>query len=298
MSPASSPSPTPTTDEANRPRLRSALRSAPAHARLWITAGVALAADLITKHLAFTHLSYNQPHWVIRDLLYYQLSLNRGAVFGLLPGYAIVFVIASVLAGAFVFYLFSHTASKQWAVQIILGLILGGTLGNLYDRLFCIADIAAPDTAYELRGKVVAHDEQADLYTIGGFPDGKELLGQAPGPIVRQPVVRDFIKIDAHFGSRPLWKWIFNLADAALMIGVVLLLLASLRQHRRQPAGLVNSPSRTRVGHVHAFGTQCSACRPAGQGAFLENAWTSAACSSRTSASWPRCPRGPFPGGP
>lgn len=222
--------------QANTASARSALFSPAAHLRLWLTAVLALAADLITKEIAFGRLSYLEPYWVVRGLLYYQLSLNRGAVFGLLPGWGWLFVIASLLAGAFIFYLFTHTSARQWGLQMVLGLILAGTLGNLYDRLFCIVDVAAPGTPYELRGQVVAYDEQAELYTIAGYPHQREVLGQSPGPIVRQPVVRDFMKIDAHLGSRPLWKWIFNLADAVLVIGVILLLLLSWRQHRRQVA--------------------------------------------------------------
>ena len=49
-----------------------------------------------------------------------------------------------------------------------------------------------------------------------------------------QPVVRDFIKIDAKIGSYSLWPWVFNIADALLMIGVAILLINFWSDHRRQ----------------------------------------------------------------
>lgn len=226
--------------EPNQASARGAIFSRRAHLQLWLPTILVLAADLITKHVAFEQLSYLHPQWVIRGVLYFQLSLNRGAVFGLLPGWGIVFVLASLVAAGFVIYLFACCHARQWGVHLALALILGGTFGNLYDRLFCIADIAGAGTSSELRGIAGEHDEQSDLYTIVGYPYGREVLGQARGPIARQPVVRDFIKIDVQIGKRPLWKWIFNIADAALVIGVILLLLLSLRHHRQRSA---SSPS-------------------------------------------------------
>jgi lipoprotein signal peptidase len=142
-------------------------------------------------------------------------------------------VIASVVAILFVLFLFRHTERRLWGTQIILGLILGGALGNLYDRVFCIADIASPGTELELRGRILEHNEDTGLYTIGSYPDGRERLGQAPGPIENQPVVRDFIKIDVRIFGLQLWRWVFNVADVALTVGILWLLAISLRRHRQ-----------------------------------------------------------------
>jgi lipoprotein signal peptidase len=225
----------------SKPSAPRAIFSPQAHLQLWLPAALVLAADLITKHVAFERLSYLHPYWVIRGVLYLQLSINRGAVFGLLPGWGIIFVLASLVAAAFVIYLFAFCHPRQWGVHLALGLILGGTFGNLYDRLFCIADIAGAGTPSELRGIAVENNDHPDQYTIVGYPHGREVLGQVLGPITRQPVVRDFIKIDVQIGSRPLWKWIFNIADAALVIGVILLLLLSLRHRRPRTTSSLSS---------------------------------------------------------
>jgi hypothetical protein len=61
------------------------------------------------------------------------------------------------------------------------------------------------------------------------FPDGggreRTHARSDGGRSGEQPVVRDFIKIEARIGERTLWPWVFNIADALLVAGVSILLL-------------------------------------------------------------------------
>ncbi|PIN72236.1 signal peptidase II, partial [Candidatus Woesearchaeota archaeon CG10_big_fil_rev_8_21_14_0_10_45_5] len=66
--------------------------------------------------------------------VYFNLTGNSGAAFSMLPGRNILLIWASVIAlGAILF--FSEKISKDRCLSIFVGLIAGGILGNLYDRI-------------------------------------------------------------------------------------------------------------------------------------------------------------------
>ncbi len=110
-----------------------------AWARFVLIAACGLTADLWTKHLAFAKLGYGpDSHHVvlIPDVLRLRTTLNPGAVFGVGPGLAPLFILISLVAVGFVVYVFMNTQRRQWVMHIALGLILAGAMGNLYDRAF------------------------------------------------------------------------------------------------------------------------------------------------------------------
>jgi lipoprotein signal peptidase len=62
--------------------------------------------------------------------------LNHGALFGLGDGYNGLFSLVSVLAAvAIVYWTTRRATARDWGLCASLGLILAGTLGNLYDRV-------------------------------------------------------------------------------------------------------------------------------------------------------------------
>jgi len=69
------------------------------------------------------------PGW-----LQFDVTANIGAVFGIGQGQRTLFVLVSVAAILFIFYLFA-TSGSQRLYQIVLGMLLAGVLGNLYDRV-------------------------------------------------------------------------------------------------------------------------------------------------------------------
>ncbi|MBL8814541.1 MAG: signal peptidase II, partial [Planctomyces sp.] len=63
-------------------------------------------------------------------------SLNEGALWGMGQGFAPVFALLSVIAlVGIVYWLFFKGAAQSAWLTTALGLVTGGTLGNLYDRL-------------------------------------------------------------------------------------------------------------------------------------------------------------------
>lgn len=196
----------------------------PSHARLWLVTAIGLGLDLWTKEWAFRTLSADKPREVVEGLLTLQLSLNPGALFGIGAGFAPIFVGASVLALLFVLYLFANSGAKRWSMHIALGLVLGGALGNLYDRATQEAYVSYGSRGRDI-GKVVRETETHVV--IADFPHGgdeRAVSKTDDGRSGRQPVVRDFIKIDLRVAGVPLWPWIFNIADALLVVGVIMLL--------------------------------------------------------------------------
>ena len=96
------------------------------------------AADLWTKQAVFSRLGLpgGGVHWVIKGYFGLQTAVNPGAVFGAGAGFGLVFAAVSVLAAAGVLvWLFFFGAIRSWWLTVALGMITGGIVGNLYDRL-------------------------------------------------------------------------------------------------------------------------------------------------------------------
>ena len=203
----------------------------PSHLRLWIVTALGLFADLWTKDWAFRSLDYQESKVVIENLCNLRLSLNPGALFGFGAGMAPIFVGASVLALLFVLYYFANSGAGRWSVHVALGFVLAGALGNLYDRTTQAAYVVhlSDGRGGSARKDIGILARQTDTHiTLADFPGGgNERTWPRPTDSRSgfQPVVRDFVKIDASIGSFSLWPWIFNIADALLVFGVGILLI-------------------------------------------------------------------------
>jgi signal peptidase II len=69
------------------------------------------------------------------DLVQIWHAQNRGAAFSLFQGGSIFFLVVSVLSLGMVAYFHRSLQGRAWWVHLVLGIILGGTLGNFIDRL-------------------------------------------------------------------------------------------------------------------------------------------------------------------
>jgi signal peptidase II len=113
---------------------RTPLRRAAASAIIASLAVLVLAADQFTKYLALENLPYQEPVEAIGDFLGFYLTRNPGAAFSFGEEVTWIFTIAlAAVAGVIGWLAASRVRSRLWAVT--LGLLLGGVLGNLTDRL-------------------------------------------------------------------------------------------------------------------------------------------------------------------
>lgn len=113
---------------------RTPLRTAAAGTIIAILAALVLAADQFTKHLAIENLPYQETVPVLGDFFQLYLTRNPGAAFSLGEGVTWIFTLVLLAAAVTIVVLAARVVhSRLWAV--VLGLLLGGILGNLTDRL-------------------------------------------------------------------------------------------------------------------------------------------------------------------
>ena len=97
------------------------------------------AADLLTKYWIFQWRGMpgeSGVWWLWEPYIGIETATNRGALFGMGPGYGWAFATLSVVAGVGVLvWLFWFRAARDLLLTITLALVTGGILGNLYDRL-------------------------------------------------------------------------------------------------------------------------------------------------------------------
>lgn len=148
-------------------------------ARAWALAGLlcalVLAADQAAKAAIEAHLVPGEYVEVLGPLEL-TLSHNDGVAFGLAGGAGIKLILVTAAALAVIAYLFARDPRRP-RMWIAVGLVAGGALGNLVDRL--------------------RHDAVTDFIAVGSWPP-------------------------------------FNLADAAITLGVLLLVLIYLSDAERE----------------------------------------------------------------
>jgi signal peptidase II len=98
------------------------------------TAVVAVTTDQVVKNLAVQHLDPTDPVRLLGGALYLSLIRNSGAAFSLGSDYTWVFPVITMAVIGWIGVMTRRLRSVPWAIS--LGLVLGGALGNLGDRLF------------------------------------------------------------------------------------------------------------------------------------------------------------------
>ncbi|MFE3635580.1 signal peptidase II [Streptomyces cellostaticus] len=101
---------------------------------LFAVAVFAYALDLISKLLVVAKLEHHAPIQVVGDLLELHAIRNPGAAFGFGAAFTVIFTLIAAAVIAVIVRLARKLYSLPWAIA--LGLLLGGALGNLTDRVF------------------------------------------------------------------------------------------------------------------------------------------------------------------
>jgi signal peptidase II len=142
-----------------------------------LVAAATILADQIAKRAVVTSIIEGDRVPVLGNFFRLSHITNPGAVFGVMSGAGTYFTVFSIFAGAVLLVVIFFSRKSTALVRISLGMVLGGALGNLIDR-------------------------------------------------IRFGAVVDFL--DIGFGESARWPS-FNIADAAITVGVVLLIGNTLR---------------------------------------------------------------------
>ena len=143
------------------------------------TAAAVLALDQLTKHLVVSNLAGRPPVDLVGDVVQLRYTTNSGGAFSLLTGAPLFFGVTAIVIIGGIVYAWRRT--QPLSMLVVLGLILGGALGNLTDRL--------------LRGEGLLRGEVVDFVKVGIWP-------------------------------------VFNLADACIVVGGLLLAILLGRAER------------------------------------------------------------------
>ena len=97
-------------------------------------AALVLTADVLTKVASVARLEERPPLELLGGAVYLVLVRNPGAAFSLATGYTWVLSLVAVAVVVVIARIARRLRSTGWAIA--LGLVLGGALGNLVDRIF------------------------------------------------------------------------------------------------------------------------------------------------------------------
>jgi signal peptidase II len=144
-------------------------------------AALVVVVDQATKALVTAALDPGESVPIVGDLVRIVFGQNTGALFGLFKDNALMFGVVSILVVALIVAYHARAAASPY-LTVTLGLLLGGAIGNMLDRL-------------------------------------------------RLGYVVDFV--DAGIGTARFYT--FNVADSAISLAVLLLLIAALRPSLVEP---------------------------------------------------------------
>lgn len=143
--------------------------------KIYIISFIVLIFDQISKIICDAFLKLNDPIVIIKDFFNITYVQNDGAAWSILKNQRILLILIGIVALYFI-YKFIVDFKENKRNTLAFGLLIGGILGNLLDRIF---------------------------------------LGY----------VRDFLDFEFFGYNYP----IFNLGDICICIGVILLLIASIK---------------------------------------------------------------------
>ncbi|WP_328556036.1 MULTISPECIES: signal peptidase II [unclassified Streptomyces] len=101
---------------------------------LFTVAVLAYALDLVSKMIVVAKLEHHDSIEIIGDWLKFEAIRNAGAAFGFGQAFTIIFTVIAAAVIVVIARLARKLYSVPWAIA--LGLLLGGALGNLTDRIF------------------------------------------------------------------------------------------------------------------------------------------------------------------
>ena len=103
---------------------------------LYFVALIIAVFDQIIKRLVVNNFYFGESLPIINDILHITYVKNTGAAFGILKNQTQLFVILSIIIIAVFLYLRKKYIKGNLLVDVTIGLIIGGAIGNLVDRVW------------------------------------------------------------------------------------------------------------------------------------------------------------------
>ncbi len=100
-----------------------------------VAAVLVFVADRVTKTLVAASVPFGSEVSVVDHVVGITNVHNSGAAFGVAPAFAGIFLVASIVVSIGLAVYVFRNPGNEWTFGL-LGLIMGGTVGNGYERLF------------------------------------------------------------------------------------------------------------------------------------------------------------------
>ena len=92
--------------------------------------------DQLTKYIIKHNFRLNESIPIIKNILHLTYITNTGSAFGLFKGLNWFFILFSIIVVITIFYYLKKAVkNNEKLTQFAVGLLLGGTIGNLIDRI-------------------------------------------------------------------------------------------------------------------------------------------------------------------
>lgn len=137
--------------------------------RLLLIAGSVLVLDQFTKRLIVDNLVLHESRSIIpflSPLFQITRSHNTGASFGILPNAGDIFAVIAIVVVIVMIYMFPRIPDEKRLMWLAIGLICGGALGNVIDRL--MYGYVVDFIHYQVPGVVSNVSNIADHAVVGG----------------------------------------------------------------------------------------------------------------------------------
>jgi signal peptidase II len=102
---------------------------------LVLIAVAVFVADRLTKAAVQRYIPLNESRPVIDQLVFLTHTQNNGAAFSFGHGLGTFFLLFAAGAALVIVYVYRRVPPGEWLTRVALGLVLGGAVGNAFDRL-------------------------------------------------------------------------------------------------------------------------------------------------------------------
>ena len=102
---------------------------------IFLSTFLIVSFDQLSKFLIAGSFKLNQSLPIINDVFHLTFVKNTGAGFGIFRGYNIFLIFISMFVVGIILYYYRKIGENERLLQLLVGFIFGGVVGNLIDRI-------------------------------------------------------------------------------------------------------------------------------------------------------------------